>query len=115
MGTKERDIINEILRNMPENQRLFRINAGMGWAGRAVKHGNITVIKNAFPFHGAPEGWPDICGWTSVTITPDMVGDTVAVFTGIEVKATGKTTGAQRALGGIIERMGGVWKVIKDV
>jgi len=112
MGTKERDIINEVLRNMPENQRLFRINAGMGWAGRAVKHGNITVIKNAFPFHGAPEGWPDICGFESKTITPDMVGEKIAIFKGIEIKATGKLSPKQLHFKEMILRMGGIFEVI---
>ena len=29
---------------------------------------------------------PDLIGWTSVMVTPEMVGTKVAVFTGIEVK-----------------------------
>jgi len=31
----------------------------------------------------------DYVGWTPVTITPEMVGKTIAVFTNIEVKAKG--------------------------
>ncbi len=31
----------------------------------------------------------DLIGWTPITITPDMVGKTVAVFTAIEVKSPG--------------------------
>jgi hypothetical protein len=36
-------------------------------------------------------GGSDLIGWTSITITPEMVGKKIAVFTAIEVKsATGK-------------------------
>ena len=31
-------------------------------------------------------GFPDIFGAVPVTITPDMVGQTVAIFAGIEIK-----------------------------
>lgn len=114
MGTAERDIINDILLNLPENERLFRSNSGMAWAGKAVKKGEIIIIKNARPFHGMPEGFPDLCGWTEIEVTPEMVGRRVAVFTAVEVK-TGKQTlrKEQRRFKEIIERMGGIWRTIK--
>ena len=41
-------------------------------------------------------GGSDLIGWTPVAITPDMVGQTVAVFTAVEVKnATGRPSEAQ--------------------
>lgn len=41
-------------------------------------------------------GGSDLIGWTPVTVTPDMVGRTVAVFTAVEVKTpTGKPTAPQ--------------------
>jgi hypothetical protein len=112
MGHKERDLISERLAHLAPNERLFRINAGMGWAGRAVRVGDKVVIKNPYPLHAAPEGWPDLCGWRSVTITPDMVGQTVAVFVGEEVKATGKASARQSAFGDLIKRMGGIFRII---
>jgi hypothetical protein len=33
-----------------------------------------------------PQGASDFLGWTEITITPDMVGKTVAVFTAAEIK-----------------------------
>lgn len=39
--------------------------------------------------YGLCVGSSDLIGWTPVTITPDMVGKTVAVFTACEVKAPG--------------------------
>lgn len=35
---------------------------------------------------GLSPGSPDLVGWKSVEITPDMVGQRIAVFCGIEIK-----------------------------
>lgn len=115
MGYKERDIINEYLLNLPENVRMFRTNSGMAWAGKSVKKGDITLIKNARPFHGMPEGWPDLTGWTEIEITPDMIGKKIAVFTTVEVKATGKikAESEQGKFRDLILRMGGLHRELK--
>lgn len=67
----------------------FRSNVGTGWTGDTVikqQNGDI-FIKKARPFSsGMVVGFPDIFGAVPVTITPDMVGQTVAIFAGIEVK-----------------------------
>jgi len=115
MAAEHQDIINKILKDQPENVRLFQSRAGFAWQGKSVVKGNIRIIKNAVPFHGMPDGFPDLCGWTSVEITPDMIGKTVAVFTAIEVK-TGKQVlkKDQRGFRNIIERMGGLYRVLKS-
>ena len=113
MGTKERDLINIRLSSLQPNERLFRANAGMGWAGRSVKRGKHVIIENAMPFHGMPEGMPDLIGWTTVTITPDMVGQRIAVFTGVEVKATGKLSEIQDKFRSLILGMGGFHTTLK--
>lgn len=43
--------------------------------------------------YGLANGAPDLVGWVPVTVTPEMVGTTVAVFVGIEAK---------RQLGGVV-------------
>lgn len=43
--------------------------------------------------YGLANGAPDLVGWISVVVTPDMVGTTVALFVGIEAK---------RQLGGVV-------------
>lgn len=40
-----------------------------------------------------PDGAGDLIGYLPVTITPDLVGKTLAVFTSIECKAPGARTG----------------------
>jgi hypothetical protein len=110
---KEADRIKEILIALPTDRRLFRINSGMGWAGKVVrKTGNTIILKDARPLHAAPTGWPDLCGWTTIEITPDMVGSKMAVFTAVEVKVTGGLNKAQRAYRAIIEAMGGIFEVV---
>jgi hypothetical protein len=106
--------INDILLNLQQNERLFKSRAGVAWQGQFVRKGNMLIIKNAVPFYGMPDGFPDLCGWTSVEITPDMVGQTIAVFTAVEVK-TGKQKikkgSLQRKFRDIIIRMGGIHRV----
>lgn len=46
--------------------------------------------------YGLGVGSSDLIGWTPLVITPEMVGQTVAVFTAVEVKSpTGKATEPQ--------------------
>jgi hypothetical protein len=111
MSQPEKSKIKEILSTLPENKRLFRINSGMGWAGKFSWNGEYGVIKNPRPLHAAPTGWPDLCGWESITITPDMVGKKVAVFVGEEVKMTGRLSREQKIFKELLERMGGIFRV----
>lgn len=67
--------------------RLFRVNTGMAWAGKAQRRGNDVLVRDAYPVHmGLCDGGSDLIGWTTITITADMVGRTMAVFTAIELK-----------------------------
>lgn len=77
---------------------LFRLNTGQGWVSGAGPAQRLTdgsvLIPAARPIalgFGMPNGKPvvgacDLPGWTEVTITPEMVGHKVAVFTSIETK-----------------------------
>jgi hypothetical protein len=115
MGKAARKIENKILSSLPENKRLFKINAGRGWQGKVVKHtGDTLILKNPQPVFMAPTGWPDLCGWETVTVTPEMVGQKVAIFTGEEVKAgKDRLTKEQSSFGKLIERMGGIFRVVR--
>jgi hypothetical protein len=114
MGHPERDLINEKLLSLPDNERLFRCNSGFGWTGTSIKKGDILIIKNPRPFRGMPPGWPDLCGWRTVEITPDMVGKRVAVFYAVEVKATGRLSKIQKSMQILIEKMGGIFEIINE-
>lgn len=70
--------------------RIFRNNVGKAWIGdKYEKFGSDILVFNARRFHaGLGVGTSDLVGWTPITITPDMVGKKLAVFTGVECKAS---------------------------
>jgi ribosomal protein S19 len=82
---KETDIMKLIMIALSKKGRAFRNNVG-----------SVKTADNRFITFGLCVGSSDIIGWTSVTITPEMVGKEVAVFTAVEVKKTkGKESDAQ--------------------
>lgn len=92
---QEEHALQDQIRLAISEQRLgtiFRANVGQGWQGKVQKMNmtsgsNTIIISNPRPFNtGLPVGFPDLFGLVPVAITPDMVGQTVAVFTAIEVK-----------------------------
>lgn len=75
----EKSILNKIQLLASElGQRLFRNNNGM-----ALVHGQ--PLK-----YGLGKGTGDLIGWSTIVITPDLLGKRVAVFTNYEAKF-GKT------------------------
>lgn len=96
--------------------RLFRQNTGMAWVGKAVrinrpglypvKSGDV-VIKNARPFHAGFDGMSDLGGWSPVVITPEMVGETIAVYTQVEVKDGARVTDEQENWIKAVNKAGG--------
>ena len=68
--------------------RLFKNVVGMGYIGKVV-HREPSLITIAHPrvLHaGLAVGSPDLVGFKTITITPEMVGQQVAIFVGIEAK-----------------------------
>lgn len=65
---------------------------------------------------GLARGSADLIGWRTITITPEMVGQRIAVFTSIEVKTpTGRLTPAQSAWLGAVHTAGGIAGVARSV
>ena len=65
---------------------------------------------------GLAKGSADLIGWRTITITPEMVGTRLAVFTSIEVKTpTGRLTPAQSAWLGVVRGAGGIAGVARSV
>jgi hypothetical protein len=85
--------------------RLFRNNTGTlrDQYGRPVSF-------------GLARGSSDLIGYRTITITPEMVGQQVAVFTSIEVKtATGRLRPEQRAWLETVQAAGGIAGVARSV
>lgn len=97
--------------------RVFRNNTGMGWTGQSARTPNGSmIISNPRPLHaGLTKGSSDLIGWTTVEITPDMVGRKLAVFTAIEVKtAKGRTSDEQANFIQVVQGAGGIAFVTKS-
>lgn len=115
---KETNIVRDMLLALPRNVRLFRNNVGTGWAGRIV-HQTPQRITIDFPrpLHaGLCTGSSDLIGWTTVTITPDMVGQQIAVFTAVEAKksATAKRSPEQVNFIEVVKKSGGFAGIAYD-
>ena len=120
MSAGEHSVQNTIRNALAGECFLFRANVGKAWqgVGQPVRTSYpITVnlnpgdvlLRSARPFDaGPPPGFSDLFGWTEVTITPDMVGQTVAVFVGVECKSeTGAIRQKQTAFVNAVNRSGG--------
>jgi hypothetical protein len=85
--------------------RLFRNNTGT----LRDQHGRPVSF-------GLCKGSADLIGWTTRTITPEMVGSQVAVFTSIEVKAaSGRLRPEQRQWLDAVQAAGGIGGVARSV
>jgi hypothetical protein len=98
--------------------RLFRNNVGNAYQGIPVTcKPNEPLILKAWRRiqYGLFPGSSDLIGWRSITITPDMVGKTVAVFVSIEVKSeTGRISPAQRNWIGQVCIAGGIAGIARN-
>ena len=65
---------------------------------------------------GLARGSADLIGWRTITITPDMVGQQLAVFTSIEVKTpTGRVRPDQQAWLTTVQNAGGIAGIARSV
>jgi hypothetical protein len=66
-------------------------------------------------FGVASPGGSDLIGYRTITITPDMVGQQVAVFTAIEIKTSaGRATPAQQHFIDHIRKAGGIAAIVRS-
>jgi hypothetical protein len=117
LGLQENNVNSKYHRTLTRWQRLWRVNAGQGWAGRVIKRAaGLITIANARPFFGMPPGCPDNIGFDSIIITSDMVGKRVAVFVGTEVKATenDRLRPNQISFKELIVAMGGIHREVRS-
>ena len=98
--------------------RLWRMQSGVFWNGKSkrfnekqtvmVNKGDV-VIRKARRIRVGFEGLSDTLGFTQVTITKDMVGRTIAVFTACEIKTPNvKATKKQQNFIRMVNEKGGI-------
>lgn len=119
-GTVQR----KVWRQLGATCRLFRLNTGRSWLSNLGPAGVQKLADGAILMKAARsialgfadtsgntvEGASDLIGWTKVTITPEMVGQDVAVFTAIETKASkgGKKRDTQVNFCNQVSNQGGI-------
>lgn len=85
--------------------RVFRNNTG------TLRDANGRPVQ-----FGLCKGSADLIGWRTVTITPEMVGQQVAVFTSIEVKTpTGRVQPEQKQWLEAVQAAGGIAGIARSV
>ncbi len=65
---------------------------------------------------GLAKGSADLIGWRTVTVTPEMVGQRIAVFTSLEIKTpSGRLSPAQTHWLHAVRSAGGIAGVVRSV
>ena len=113
----EHRIQNEIRLSISGKATLFRNNCGTAWTGdvTTLKDGSVLIRNPRILHAGLCAGSSDLIGWRSLTITPEMVGQTVAVFAALEVKSkTGRATAGQKNFCQRVTEAGGFAGIVKS-
>ena len=101
-----------------ETNIMHRVMLALSKAGAVVFRNNVGVAvapNGGVVRYGLCNGSSDIIGWKPVTITPDMVGKTVAVFVAVETKsARGRTSKEQDNFITRVREAGGITGVARD-
>lgn len=99
--------------------RVFRNHVGVAWQGSAsritvdgsyrLRAGDVVVSQARQVTAGLCVGSSDLIGWSTVEITPEMVGRRVAVFAACEAKSErGRLTGQQQIFLRAVRNSGGI-------
>ncbi|MBF0588674.1 MAG: VRR-NUC domain-containing protein [Magnetococcales bacterium] len=101
-----------------DDARLFRNNQGQAWVarGKPVRSKEGVFLPHGAQYHfGLPTGSPDLVGIKSVTVTPEMVGQVIGLFMGVEVKtARGRVSAQQRRFIEMVQQFGGIAGVARS-
>jgi hypothetical protein len=100
----ERKIQSEIQLAANGPARLWRNNVG------ALRDQRGQLVR-----YGLCPGSSDLIGYRTIVITPDMVGQRLAVFAAVEVKDQAAPTEQQQAFIRLIEQAGGLAGVARSV
>lgn len=98
-------------------QQAIRLKLGKGrnrlWRNNT---GALRDERGQLVRYGLCQGSADLIGIRTVTITPDMVGQHVGIFTAIEVKAPrGRVSPEQAAFLAMVREQGGIAGIARSV
>jgi hypothetical protein len=81
-----------------------------------LTNGDVVVSNARFFEAGLCVGSCDLIGWKSIIITPEMVGRTVAIFAGLEVKeGAGRASVEQKQFVAVLRQSGGIGGIVYSV
>jgi hypothetical protein len=112
------ELVNDILRDLSRAEtRLFRQNAGFAWQGQVLEqNAHRLVLAHPRAIRLGVTGMSDLGGLTSILITPDMLGQRIAIDVQIEAKSgSGRATPEQRAYIEMIRGLGGRAGIARSV
>ena len=111
----ESDILARVRLAASRTFTLFRNNVALAWTGEIHRRGESVTIHNPRPLHaGLCRGSADLIGWKSIMVTPEMIGQKIAVLTAAEVKtARRKSAGQQRPSLDVVAASGGIAAVAR--
>lgn len=108
MANNETRIQNDIMTALSADGALV-------WRQHVGKFRPIYGDPNTVINVGVP-GMADVAAVVPVTITPDMVGRTIGVYVGLEIKtATGKQREAQKLWQYALKKRGGIYLIARSV
>ena len=108
MATKETNLRNRVMVDVAQFGTMFRNNVGVA----IFKKCNCPEISRVR--YGLITGASDLVGWVPVTIQPEHVGSTVAVFAAIETKGDGRATDEQLIFSNNLANDGGIAIITAD-
>lgn len=127
MTSPEQNIMKRIMLklSMIPGCRMFRNNVAVGYTGNAkiiqhactvnVNKGDILIYQGRILHAGLCKGSSDLIGLHTVTVTPQMVGKQVAIFTAVEVKtASGRASEEQINFINMVNKNGGIGFIARD-
>lgn len=127
MNTEETNLVRSIMLVLGKipGVRIFRNNVGTAYIGRSkqftkaqtvnVQAGDVLIQSGRIFKGGLCVGSSDLIGLKSVTVTPEMIGQKVAIFMAVEAKTkTGRASAEQIAFVNMVNNLGGVGMIVKS-
>jgi hypothetical protein len=105
-------------RKHTETNLVARLITAASKCGARLWRNNVGTLRDArgsYVTYGLCVGSSDLIGYRVVVVTPEMVGQKVAVFTAIEAKsATGRATDRQQRFIEQVNFDGGIGQVVRS-
>lgn len=93
---------------------IFRANVGKGYLCHKL-NGQAGFTTPRWFDIGLPVGFPDLFGYKSITITPEMIGRKFAQFAFVEVKTPkGRISAEQQAIHDVFREAGAIGGIARS-